>query len=217
MFSEEVHKHFFGKFLAKRDSAFSEHRLHPKEHSVSTEPSSASSRKFSCGVHPHMNFECPSPVPENAVQTKHLRSRTHQPIVLAQSNHGLSFAVRANGTATQHQCTTRNILPGSDAASVVCVTPGLYACHSFCHLNDRPRTHCIYNPMMRFTALGDFKMFLVKATASARSELLRATPASRCAKLLVAATAVRAYRTRHIATLVHKLPHTEPNYCEPHT
>ena len=42
-----------------------------------------------------------------------------------------------------HQCTNRNTLPGSDAASMVRVTPGLYACDSLLPLErpDQLRTH----------------------------------------------------------------------------
>ena len=107
VFGEEICKHLLSGFLAKCDSAFSAHCLHPEEHCVdvfhSSEPSSASNRSSICSVHPHMSFEFPSPVQENALQTKHLRSRTHQPIILcftrAKSNPGLSLAVRGNGTA----------------------------------------------------------------------------------------------------------------------
>ena len=107
MFGEEICKPFFGGFLAKRDFVVSDHCLHPSENCVdvfhSTEPSSASNRKSSCAGHPHMNFEFPFLVQEIALQTEHLRSRTHQHIIpcftRATSNHGLSLAVRANGTA----------------------------------------------------------------------------------------------------------------------
>ena len=58
----------------------------------------------SCGVHPHVGIEFPSPVQENALQAKHLRCRTHQPIILrfagAECNNGLSFEVCTDGTAT---------------------------------------------------------------------------------------------------------------------
>ena len=74
-----------------------------------------------------MSIEFPSLVQENALQAKHFRCCTHRTIALrfagAERTHGLSLAVRANGTVTQHQCTTRDTVPGSDAASMVCVTP----------------------------------------------------------------------------------------------
>ena len=84
MCGEKVRKHLFGGFLAKRDIAFRDHRLHPVEHRVdvfrSSEPSQAPNRNSSCGVHPHMNLEFPSPIQENTLQAKRLRRCTHQPV-----------------------------------------------------------------------------------------------------------------------------------------
>ena len=78
-------KHLFGRLLAKRDLTFSDRCLHPKEHCVnvfhSCEPSSAPNRNSSGGDHPHMSAEFPSPVQENTLQAKHVRCRTHQPIL----------------------------------------------------------------------------------------------------------------------------------------
>ena len=118
--SEEIRTHHCGRFLAKRDLTLSDHCSHPEEHCVdvfhSSEPSSAPNRHSSCGVHPHMGFEFPSPVPEKTLQAKHFRCCTHQAIILrfagAERNHGQSLAVRANSTVTQHQCAPRNTLPG---------------------------------------------------------------------------------------------------------
>ena len=80
--------------------AFSDPSLAPRGtlcRCVSLEPSSAPNRNSSCGVHPHMSFEFPSPVQENALQAKHLRCCAHQTTILrfagAEPNHGLSLAV----------------------------------------------------------------------------------------------------------------------------
>ena len=77
----------------------------------------------------------PSPAPSI------LRRCTHKTTILrfarAERNHGLSFAIRADSTVTQHQRTTRNTLPGSDTASTVRIAPGFYACDTFCHLNNQ--------------------------------------------------------------------------------
>ena len=95
-------------------------------------PSPAPHRNSSRGEQPQLSMELSSPVKENALQAKHLERRTHQPITLrfagATCNRGLSFAVRADGTVTQHQRTTRNTFPGSDTACMVCITPGLDSC-----------------------------------------------------------------------------------------
>ena len=141
----------FGGFLAERDSAFSDRCLCLEKHRVdvfhSTEPSSAAKSNASCGVHPHTDLNFHSPILENALQAKHLGSRTHQSIILcftrSQSNHSLSSAIRANGTVTEQQCTTRNTLPGSDAASMVCVAPSLCAHDSLwpSEQPDKPRMH----------------------------------------------------------------------------
>ena len=137
MFGEEVCKHLSGGFLAERDLAFGHHRLYPEEHCVdafhTSEPSPAPNRNSSCGVHPHMGTELPSPVKENALQAKHLRCRTHQPIILQSRPVPCSTCKR----------TTSNTLPSSDAASKICITPGFDACDTFLPLEqpDQPRTH----------------------------------------------------------------------------
>ena len=103
----------FVKKSANRDLYSSDHRLCPEEYCVDVlhlkKPSPAPNRNSSCGVHPHMSIELPSPVQENTVQAKHLRCRTHLPIMFrlarAECNHCLSLAVRADSTATQHQRT----------------------------------------------------------------------------------------------------------------
>ena len=85
-------------------------------------PAVASIHRCALNFHPQSR--------ENALQAKHFRCRTHQPMILrfagAECNHGLSFAVRADGTATQHQRTTRNTLPSS---GMVCITPGFDSCN----------------------------------------------------------------------------------------
>ena len=53
-----------------------------------------------------------------------------------------------------------------------------------------------------FSALADFNLLVCQARARARSDLLRATPTTHGAKLHVAATAMRAYRNRHLSTLI---------------
>ena len=57
-------------------------------------------------------------------------------------------------------------------------------------------------PSEAFSALADFNVLVCQAKARARSDLLRASPTTHGAKLLVAATAVRAYRNRHLSTLI---------------
>ena len=61
--------------------------------------------------------------PQNALQAKQLRCRTHQPI--------------------QHQRTTRNTLPRSGTACMVCITPGFDSCKTFLSLQqpNQPRKH----------------------------------------------------------------------------
>ena len=54
-----------------------------------------------------------------------------------------------------------------------------------------------------FAALADFKLIIDKARKQAHRELMRNTPGSLSAKLLIAATAMRAYRNRHLGTLMH--------------
>ena len=53
-----------------------------------------------------------------------------------------------------------------------------------------------------FVALADFKVILEKATKRTVHELLRKTPGSQGTKLLIASTAVRANRNRHLGTLM---------------
>ena len=54
-----------------------------------------------------------------------------------------------------------------------------------------------------FAALADFKAIAERAKKLTRHELLRSTLVSPGAKLLIAATAMRAYRNRHLGTLMH--------------
>ena len=85
--------------------------------------------------------EFASPEPSKTIfhvsAAKLLRRRTHQPLILrlagAESNHALPIAVRTDGTATQHQRTTRNTLPSSDTACTVCISMRVTR---FCHLNN---------------------------------------------------------------------------------
>ena len=54
-----------------------------------------------------------------------------------------------------------------------------------------------------FAALADFKLIIEKARKQAHHELLRNTRGSPSAKLLIAATALRDCRNRHLGTLMH--------------
>ena len=54
-----------------------------------------------------------------------------------------------------------------------------------------------------FAALADLKLIIKKARKQAHRELLRNTPGSPSALLTIAATALRAYRSRHLGTLMH--------------
>ena len=61
-----------------------------------------------------------------------------------------------------------------------------------------------------FVALADFKVILEKVRERTVHELLRETPGSPAAKLLTASTALRAYRNRHLGTLMHCCEAWEP-------
>ena len=61
-----------------------------------------------------------------------------------------------------------------------------------------------------FAAVADFKLIIEKARKRTRHELLRNAPGSPSAKLLIAATAMRAYRNRHLGTLMHCCAAWEP-------
>ena len=54
-----------------------------------------------------------------------------------------------------------------------------------------------------FAALADFKVILRKLEKRPHHEPLRNTPGSLGAKLLIASTALRSYRNRHLGTLMH--------------
>ena len=64
----------------------------------------------------------------------------------------------------------------------------------------RPPILC--RPIWTHLALADFKTILEKAKKQTVRELSRMTPDSVGAKLLIASTAVRAYRNRHLGTLM---------------
>ena len=53
-----------------------------------------------------------------------------------------------------------------------------------------------------FCALAESKVLLDKAKKMTRRELSRQTPECTGAKLLIASTALRAYRNRHLGTLM---------------
>ena len=59
------------------------------------------------------------------------------------------------------------------------------------------------HPDEPFDALADFKLISVKARKRAHHELLRNTPSSPSAKLMIAATAMRACRNRYLGTSIH--------------
>ena len=61
-----------------------------------------------------------------------------------------------------------------------------------------------------FGALADFKIIIEKARRRTVRELLRKTPDSLGAKLLTASTAIRAYRNRHLGTLMRCCEAWEP-------
>ena len=65
-------------------------------------------------------------------------------------------------------------------------------------------------PADPFAALADFKVILEKASKQTHKELLRNTPGSLGAKLLIASTALRAHRSRHLGTLMHCCEAWEP-------
>ena len=67
-----------------------------------------------------------------------------------------------------------------------------------------------------FAALADFKVILRKLEKKTHHELLRNTPDSLGAKLLIASTSSRSYRNRHLGTLMHCCEHdSEGNYIVP--
>ena len=53
-------------------------------------------------------------------------------------------------------------------------------------------------PEDAYLIVADFKMIMHKASARARSDVLRATPSTFGAKILLVATAMRSYRIRHL-------------------
>ena len=59
------------------------------------------------------------------------------------------------------------------------------------------------HPNDPFAALADFKAILGRARNQAHHELIRNTPGFLGAKLLIASAALRAYRNRHLGTLMH--------------
>ena len=61
-----------------------------------------------------------------------------------------------------------------------------------------------------FVALADFKVILEKGRKQTRNELLRATPGTLGARPLIASTALRAHRNRHLGTLMHCCEAWEP-------
>ena len=121
-----------------------------KKHCVdvlhSSERSPAPNRNSSCGIHPHMSLELPSPVQGSTLQARHSRisdSPAHNTQLRRSAITYLSFAARADRTVTQHQHTTRNTLPSSDTACMVCITRGFDSCNTFLPLEqpNQPRTH----------------------------------------------------------------------------
>ena len=68
----------------------------------------------------------------------------------------------------------------------------------------------IGTPMSPLPPLADFKLTIEKARTQAHHELLRNTPGSPSAKLLIAATALRAYKNRHLGTLMRCCAAWEP-------
>ena len=65
-------------------------------------------------------------------------------------------------------------------------------------------------PADPFAALADFKVILENAGKQTHHELPRCIPGSLGAKLLIAATALRAYRNRHVGKLMHCFEAWEP-------
>ena len=74
------------------------------------------------------------------------------------------------------------------------------------HLVSGPSQH----PDEPFAALAHFKEIIEKARKQAHQELLRNTPDSLGAKLLIAATALRAHRNRHPGTFMRCCAAWEP-------
>ena len=64
--------------------------------------------------------------------------------------------------------------------------------------------------LLKFGALADFKTILEKAKRQTVSELSHKTPVSLGAKLLTASTASRAFRNRHLGTLMRCCEACEP-------
>ena len=71
----------------------------------------------------------------------------------------------------------------------------------FCLILDQLHNEHV-DPEDAFLALADFIMLVRLPRARAHSDLSRATPTTHGAKLLIAATTVKAYRDRHLDTLV---------------
>ena len=59
-------------------------------------------------------------------------------------------------------------------------------------------------PEDAYLIAADFKMIMHKASARALSDVLRATPSTLGAKILLVATAMRSYRIRHFGTLIRR-------------
>ena len=101
------------------------------------------SRNSSCGVHLHMGIELPSPVKDNTLQAKHLRRRTHQPIILrfAGAECPLQYVLTVLPPSISAQ--PEKTLPGWDAACMVRITPGFDSCNTLLPLEqpNQPRTH----------------------------------------------------------------------------
>ena len=74
--------------------------------------------------------------------------------------------------------------------------------HVFCSILKKICDDHQY-PADPFAALADFKAILEKARKQTHRELPRKNPGSLGAKLLIASTALRAYRNRHQGTLMH--------------
>ena len=68
----------------------------------------------------------------------------------------------------------------------------------------------IGTPDEPFATVADFKIIIEKIRKQAHRELLRNTRGSPSAKLLIAATAMRAYRNRHLGTLLRCCAAWEP-------
>ena len=84
---------------------------------------------------------------------------------------------------------------GRGAVQVWFIKPTFFG-STLSHLHDDR----VY-PNDAFSVFADFNVLVCQASARARSFLLRASPTTHGAKLLVAAT-MRAYRNRHLSTLI---------------